>query len=436
MAVGGDPPGPRGNLLLGSAAAIRRDPLRVYEDLAREYGDIVRIRFVLWPTYLLFHPDHVRHVLQEKHSQYSKDLYTYHLLKPVVGNGLVTNDGPDWLRQRRLVQPAFHRSRLSAVEEVVDAAIQKMFKRWEEASRRGQVLDLKAEMVRLALQVAGEALFQVDLSADSDEAGRAFEAVNKLLTDYVYLPLPPLVVPSRRNLRLRSARNTLDRLVRRIIAERRRAGGDRGDLLSMLLTARDEETGRGMDDRQVRDEVMTLLFAGHDTTASALTWACYLVARHPEVADRLREETDSTHPYSRMVFEETLRLYPPGWSFGRKALQDDMIGGYHVPAGSLVWVSPYVTHRLPAFWPRPEEFDPERFTREASAARHKFAYFPFASGPRICVGSHFATLVGQRTLEAVFMTFRLRFLSERPPEPEALITLKPRSSVPVIAEPL
>jgi cytochrome P450 len=414
------PPGPRGHPLFGSAAAIRRDPLAAYEALARDYGDVVRIRFVLWPTYMLFHPDHVRHVLQEKHSLYSKDLYTYHLLKPVVGNGLVTNDGPGWLRQRRLVQPAFHRSRLGAVEQVVAAAIERMFERWEEAGRRGEAVDLRAEMTRMTLQVAGEALFQVDLSAESDEAGRAFEAVNRLLTDYVYLPLPPLAVPSPRNLRLRSARNTLDRLVRRIITERRREGGDRGDLLSVLLTA--------------RDEVITLLFAGHDTSASALTWACYLAARHPDAADRIRRDQDVEPAYARMVFEETLRLYPPGWSFGRKALRDDVIGGYDVPAGSLVWVSPYVTHRLEAFWPRPLEFDPERFTPEASAGRHKFAYFPFASGPRICLGSHFAVLVGQRTLEAVFKSFRLRFLSERAPQPEALITLKPRDPLPVVPE--
>jgi cytochrome P450 len=191
-----------------------------------------------------------------------------------------------------------------------------------------------------------------------------------------------------------------------------------------------------MDDQQVRDEVITLLFAGHDTSASALTWACYLTAGHPGAAHRLRREHDAEPPYSRMVLEETLRLYPPGWSFGRKALRDDVIGGYDVPAGSLVWVSPYVTQRLPAFWPRPTEFDPERFTPEASAGRHRFAYFPFSSGPRICLGSHFAMLVGRRTLEAVFKNFRLRFLSDRPPQPEALITLKPRDPLPVIPEPL
>ena len=437
------PPGPRGSLLLGSAPAIARDPLAAYQAMAREYGDIVRIRFVLWPTYLLFHPDHVRHVLQEKHTNYSKDLYTYRMLRPVVGNGLLTNDGADWLRQRRLIQPAFHRQRLARVGDLAVASSEAMLEEWSAFAREGRPVDISAEMLRMTLQVAAQALFSVDLSAEDQRVTEAFAAVNELLTDYVHSPIPPFAVPTRRSLRLRAARATLDRLVTRIITTRRREPGG-GDVLSMLLLARDEETGEGMDDRQVRDEVMTLLFGGHETTATALTWACYLLALNPQCQDQIRTEvSDLGRPgaedlprltYTRMVLEETLRLFPPAWSFGRKAIRDDEVGGYAIPAGSLVWVCPFLTHRDPRFWERPETFEPERFAPERAASRHRLAYFPFASGPRMCIGAHFAMTMAQLTLASIARRYRLRLAPGSSVEPEALITLRPRGSVDLMLE--
>jgi cytochrome P450 len=437
------PPGPRGSLLLGSAPVIARDPLAAYQELAHEYGDIVRIRFVLWPTYLLFHPDHVRHVLQEKHTNYSKDLYTYRMLRPVVGNGLLTNDGADWLRQRRLIQPAFHRQRLARVGDLAVASSEAMLEEWSAFAREGRPVDISAEMLRMTLQVAAQALFSVDLSAEDQRVTEAFAAVNELLTDYVHSPIPPFAVPTRRSLRLRAARATLDRLVTRIITTRRREPGG-GDVLSMLLLARDEETGEGMDDRQVRDEVMTLLFGGHETTATALTWACYLLALNPQCQDQIRTEvSDLGRPgaedlprltYTRMVLEETLRLFPPAWSFGRKAIRDDEVGGYAIPAGSLVWVCPFVTHRDPRFWERPETFEPERFAPERAASRHRLAYFPFASGPRMCIGAHFAMTMAQLTLASIARRYRLRLAPGSSVEPEALITLRPRGSVDLMLE--
>jgi cytochrome P450 len=438
------PPGPRGSLLLGSAPVIARDPLAAYQELAHEYGDIVRIRFVFWPTYLLFHPDHVRHVLQEKHTNYSKDLYTYRMLRPVVGNGLVTNDGADWLRQRRLIQPAFHRQRLARVGDLAVASSEAMLEGWSAFAREGRSVDVSAEMLRMTLQIAAQALFSVDLSTEDQRVTEAFAAVNELLTDYVHSPIPPFAVPTRRSLRLRAARATLDRLVRRIITTRRSEPGDEGDVLSMLLLARDEETGEGMDDRQVRDEVMTLLFAGHETTATALTWACYLLAVNPQHQDQVRTEVSGLGTpgaedlprltYTRMVLEETLRLFPPAWSFGRKAIRDDEVGGYGIPAGSLVWVCPFVTHRDPRFWERPETFEPERFTPERAASRHRLAYFPFASGPRMCIGAHFAMTVAQLTLASIARRYRLRLAPGSSVEPEALITLRPRGSVDLMLE--
>jgi cytochrome P450 len=440
-------PGPRGSLLFGSAREIQRDPLRAYAGFARDFGEVVRIRFVLWPTYLLFHPDHVRHVLQEKHTNYGKDLYTYNMLRPVVGNGLITNDGSSWLRQRRLVQPAFHRQRLGSLAGVVTEQTLAMLERWRSVDV--SPLDVSAEMGNLALQIAALALFGVDLSAEAGQIGDVVKDVNELLTDYVHSPLPPLFVPTRRNLRLRAARRRLHSFVLEIIARRRAEEADPGDVLSLLLRARDEETGEGMDDEQLRDEVVTLLIAGHETTASALTWAWYLLGRHPEAERRLREELEAALrgslpgmeqlprlSYTRMVLEETMRLYPPAWSFGRKALVDDDIGGFHIPAGSIVWVSPYVTHRHPAFWQRPEEFDPERFTPEKSASRPRFAYFPFAGGPRMCVGRDFAMLVSTLVLATVAQRYRLDLVPGHRVEPEALLTLSVRGGLRMVARPV
>jgi cytochrome P450 len=437
-------PGPRGSLLLGSAGEIRRDPLAVYTRLAREFGDVVRIRFILWPTYLVFHPDGVRHVLQEKHSNYTKDLYTYRMFKPLLGNGLFTNDGQSWLRQRRLVQPLFHRQRIAGFGEMINSVCAAMLESWEGPARRGEPINVLDEISHMTLRVAGLAFLRVDLRSEAQDFAEAFVVANKLLADYVYSPLPPLAVPSARNLRLRAARATLDRIVRGAIEERRGQAGDGDDMITMLLAVRDQETGEGMDDEQVRDEVMTMLFGGHDTTASALTWACALLARHEWAQDRARAEAASLErprvedlprlSYIRMVLEESLRLYPPGWSFGRRALQDDEIGGYRIPAGSLVWVCPYVTHRHPAFWERPDEFDPERFMPEQAGSRPRFAYFPFSSGPRQCIGNQFAMMEAQLALAAILRRFRLRLAPGAQLKPEADVSLRPRSPVSLLLE--
>ncbi len=438
------PPGPRGHVLFGSASVIQRNPTQMYLALARDYGDIVRIRFVLWPTYMLFHPDYVKHVLQENHQNYNKDVYTYHALKPFVGDGLITNNGQPWLRQRRLIQPVFHRKHLATFGTLMSNATVALLKRWQRDVQPDQPLDIAAEMMRLTLQIVGQVLFHVDLSDQAVQAGQAFMTLNKLLSDYIHAPFPPLSIPTPRNRRLQVARQTLDAVVDRIIAEHRLQNAETGDLLARLLLARDEETGEGMSDRQVRDEILTLLFAGHETTANALSWAWYLLAQHPEVEQRLRTELDDAlggHqptledlpnlPYTRMVLEETMRLYPPAWSFGRKAIANDEVGGYAVPANTWVWLSPYVTHRHPLFWENPEVFDPERFTAERVAARPRYAYFPFGGGPRMCIGSHFAMMQAQLVLATVAQVYQFRLVPGHPVEPEALLSLRPRYGLPM-----
>jgi cytochrome P450 len=287
-------------------------------------------------------------------------------------------------------------------------------------------------MLRLTLRIAGQTLFNIDLSDETHTVGQAVATVNKLLSEYLYAPFPPFTIPTPRS-------RSLDQVVHDIITQRRQQNTDAGDLLSMLLLARDERTDQGMNDQQVRDEVMTLLIAGHETVATALTWTWYLLSQHPEVERRLHSELDEVlgghlptveHlarlSYTRMVIEEVLRLYPPAWVFGRKAIDADEIAGYVIPANSMIVLSPYMTHRHPAFWEDAEAFDPERFAPEREASRPHYAYFPFGGGPRVCIGNNFALMETQLVLATIAQHYRLRLLSGHPVEPEALFSLRPR----------
>jgi cytochrome P450 len=439
------PPGPHGHFLLGNVREIQRDSIGFNMGMMRQYGDIVRVRVLTWPTYMVFHPDDVKRVLQENHKNYNKDVYNVTLLKPLLGQGLFTNDGESWLQQRRLMQPAFHRKRLATFGSLMTAAATSMLEGWQNAD---QPLDVAAEMMRLTLSIAGQALFSINLSDEADAVGQAFTAVRTLLTSYLFQPMPPLSIPTPRNRRLKAAIHALDRVVQVIVNERRKQNSDRGDLLSMLMLARDEETGEGMSDRQVRDEVMTLLLAGHETTANTLTWTWYLLSQHPDVEHRLHDELDRVlcgdlpalehlpqlH-YTHMVIEEAIRLYSPVFGFGRKAIGEDVLGGYHVPANTSIWLSPYVTHRHPDFWEKPEVFDPERFSPERSSGRPQYAHFPFGGGPRLCIGSNFAMMEAQLVLATIAQRYRLVLVPGHRVEPEVLLTLRPRCGLPMTIHP-
>lgn len=438
------PPGPRGNILLGNAREIQRDGVGFNVKMAARYGDVVRVRVLSWPTYMIFHPDDVKHVLQENHRNYNKDVYNVNLLKPLLGQGLFTNDGQSWLHQRRLAQPAFHRKRLAAFGTLITSATEDMLDHWQAIAREQQPFEVGEEMMRLTLRIAGQALFSMDLSDEASIVGQSFSVIRKLLQSYVLRPFPPLGVPTPRNRRLNAAICSLDGVVHSIISERRQRNTDTGDLLSMLMLARDEETGESMNDRQLRDEVMTLLLAGHETTSNALTWMWYLLSQHPDVEARLHAElstvlggnlptvdTLSDLKYTHMVIEEALRLYPPAFGFGRKAIGEDVLGGYYVPANTFIWLSPYITHRHPDFWERPEEFDPERFTPERAAGRPHFAHFPFGGGPRLCIGSNLAMMEAQLITATIAQRYLLRLLPGHPVEPEVSLTLRPKYGLPM-----
>src|SRR6266702_8284939 len=367
------PPRHRAFSLLGSASEIQRDPL-AFLLRTQQLGEVVRLRFLFSPAYLVSDPESIKHILQHNARNYNKDVITYTMFRPLLGQGLLLNDGQSWLHQRRLMQPAFHRTRLSTYGTLMTEATVAMLERWQACSERGTPLQMEEEMMQLTLRIVGQTLFSLDLSQETSTVGPAVTTVLKLFGDYVFRPFPPLGVPTPRNRRLQLAIHALDQVVYRMIAERRTLQTQGRDLLAMLLLAQDEETGQGMNDRQVRDEVMTLLLAGHETTANTLTWTWYLLSQSREIERRLHAEVNEVLggrvptvadlpelKYTRMVIEEALRLYPPTPLLSRKAIAADELRGYPIAANSLIMIGPSAVHRHPALWEEPERFDPERF---------------------------------------------------------------------------
>jgi cytochrome P450 len=421
---------------------MRRDPLAFVSALARDYGDVVCLGMGPVRAYFLYHPDGVKHLLQDNNQNYVKGELIGRV-KVLIGEGLFTSEGDFWRRQRRLAQPAFHRERLVGFAATMVRRTGERLAHWETAAQHGEPIDVATEMNALALTIVGETLFGRDLSGEAAAAGLALrvalETTAHRAMSYV---APPVWVPTPRYRAFRRAVRTLDALVYELIDTRRRAGESGADLLGMMMAARDEETGQGMSRRQLRDEVMTFLLAGHETTAAALAWTWYLLARHPEIAEEARAEVLAVLgdrlptvealpqiPLSRMVVEEAMRLYPPVWGIGRQAIGADRIGGYDIPAGAIVNVSPWVTHRHPACWEDPERFDPERFRPGAQRTRPRFAYFPFSGGPRLCIGEAFALMEAQIIVAMTLQRYRLTLVDTRPAEPEPTLTIRPRGGL-------
>lgn len=442
-------PGPRGNPVLGSMRDFQRDKLGFIRGLTR-YGDVARYRTAHLTWYQINHPEGIRRVLQENNRNYGKGALTLGFFKPVVGEGLVTSEGALWLRQRRLIQPIFHRRSVAAFGSLMTDETLAMLERWRPAMEAGVPLDVPAEMARLTLDIVTGALFHAHVGEGPEVIGRAINTIIEDLGFRFEVPFyPPRRVPTPRNRRFRDAMRTVDRAVYAIIAGRRREGRDEEDLLALLMGTRDEATGEAMGDKQLRDEVMTMFLAGHETTANALSWALYLISTHPDVERRLREELDNVLgadrrvptirdlpdlAYTKMVVDETLRLYPPAWITNRQAIAEDEILGHRIPAKSFVSLSPYVLHRHPDFWERPDAFDPERFAPGRDNGRPRFAYFPFGGGPRQCIGQSMALVEAQLVLATVLARCRLRPASHRPVEAEALATLRPRDGLRMIVE--
>jgi len=441
-AGGRRPPGPFYWTPFGPGPAIRRDPLGFFAGLARDHGDVVCLRMGPVRGYLVYHPDGVKHILQDNNQNYVKGPIIGRV-KVLIGEGLFTSEGGFWRRQRRLAQPAFSRERLAGFATTMVSRTAERLARWAPAAARGEAIDVAAEMNALALTIVGETLFGRDLSGEAHVAGHALRVALEVTSQRAmsYL-VTPIWLPTARHRAFRRAVDILDTLVYEIIAARRRADAPGDDLLGMLMTARDEETGEGMSLRQLRDEVMTFLLAGHETTAVALAWTWYLLARHPDIAAATRDEVtgvlgsreptvaDLPHlPLARMVVEEAMRLYPPVWGIGRQAVGADSVCGYDIPAGALVNLSPWVTHRHPGLWPDPERFDPERFRPGHDRDRPRFAYFPFSGGPRLCIGEPFALLEAQLIVAMTLQRYALTLADARPVEIEPTLTLRPRGGL-------
>ncbi len=443
------PPSLPGYPLVGVLPAFRRDPLRLLVDAARQHGDLVHMRFGPTNAYLVNHPDDIQHVLQTNNRNYRREGYGNQVIKLVTGLNLLTSDGEYWLQQRRLMAPAFHRQRITDFGTVMAEAAQGMLARWEPTQAAGGWIDAHREMMRVTLEIVGRALFSIDLSGETNTLGQAFlEGMDYLNYRLNHLFAWPLFFPTPRNIRLRRALALMDQIIQEIIAERRQNGSEREDLLAMLLGARYEETGQGMTDEQLQHEIGILIGAGHETTANALTWTFYLLSENPEAEQALHNELDEqlqgrapavtdlpALPYTRMVIEEAMRLYPPAWILtSREAVAADQIAGYTVPAGASLFISPYVTHRDPRFWPDPEHFDPDRFAPEAVAARPRFAYLPFGGGPRKCIGADFALTEAQLILAAIAQRYCLRLKPGWTVEPDPIFTLRARGGLPMRLE--
>jgi cytochrome P450 len=409
----------------GSMREMLRDPLNFYLTLTRQYGDIVCYRPAPDPAYLINHPDFVRHVLVDNNRNYSKATSSNKMLARAIGNGLLTSEGDAWRKQRRMAQPAFHHTRLEKLDELIVSAATSMLERWQEHYDQGKPVDIAREMAALTLTITTRALFGVDLGDEVREVG---EIINRAAA-FLEKPSDP---------RLIQATADLATITDQIIQQRRQDFKDAGDLLSSLIEARDARTGEYMKDRELREQVLTLLLAGYETTASALTWTWYLLSQHPRAADRVLNEVRGTLgtrppryrdieslPFTRMVLNEGLRMYPPAWILGRRALGRDRIGGYDVPADTVVAICIYTVHRHTEFWESPDVFDPERFLPERSARRHKFAYIPFGAGPRQCIGNSFGLMEATLAIACVAQRFQLRLLPGVQVAPQALFVLRP-----------
>ena len=427
------PPGPRGGFLLGNLAAFASDILGFLTRCTREYGDIVLLRLPGRVAFILNRPEDIETVLLTQRTNFVKHSFFWRHVTAIFGNGLLTSEGDFWLRQRRLAAPAFHPERIAAYGDVMAAYAERQAAGW----RDGEVRDIHPDMMRVTMEIVSKTLFDVALEEDVGEIGRSFDIVVREIAKRFRRPVKIADwIPLPGNLRYRRGVALLDRLVARILAERRARPGDRGDLLSMLMAARDEE-GRPMSDRQLRDELITLFLAGHETTAIALSWSLFLLARNPEADARLgaeaREVAGGRLPtaadlprlrYAEAVVKESLRLYPPAYVIGRESLAACEIGGYAVPARATIYFSPWVLHRDPRYFPDPERFRPERWLDGSTASLPKYVYIPFGGGPRVCIGERFAMMEAVLALVTIVRRWRLE-MAGPDPVPFPSITLRP-----------
>ncbi len=425
---------------------MRANTFQTFVALSREYdASVIRVPFLPGKTlYICNTPEAAQHVLQKNQKNYRK-AFTYSFLKPVVGEGLLTSEGDHWLRQRRLVAPLFHRKRIDTYAATMQETIEEMLDDWA-VRPQGAAIDLSDEMSRVTLSIAGKLLFGQDIGRDASWIGEAMVLLFRDVNQRILSIFPiPREVPTPHNRRVQEALNKLEELVYGLIEERRGQEEENEDLLALFMLAEDEETGERMSDKEIRDELLTFVIAGHDTTSNLLSWALYLLSRHPAERRRLQEEVDAVVsgrvptleeakklPYTDQVLDETFRLFPPAWTVEREPMEDDVIDGFFVEAGNVVSVGPYFIHHNPKVWENPEGFDPDRFGPDVARPSHRYAHFPFGGGPRKCVGADFAILEARLLLAAMVKNFRLDIEPAAFVRAEGTVTLYPEGGLPML----
>lgn len=429
---------------MGVMRDFNRDQLGFIERAQREYGDVVWMRFLYVPAIFLYHPDDVEYVLVTNSRNFIKSMsLRSNFFQRLVGNGLLTSQGEEWKRARRLSQPAFHRERVASYGNTMVDFTDRLTSKWQD----GETRDIHRDMMRLTLEIVVQCLFSADVSRDVDEVGATLkELVRPFAAQATLKWILNNRLPTPAHLRFHALARKIDNVVYRIIAERRASGKDERDLLSMLLAARDED-GSQMDDRQLRDEVMTLFLAGHETTALTLAWSWYLIGTHPEAEKKFHAELDEVLgdraptaadlprlKFTEQIARECMRLYPPAYGLGREAINDCEIGGYRVPAGTQIFMFQWAMQRDPRFYDEPLAFKPERWTEEFAERLPKYAYFPFGGGPRACIGASFAMMEIILCLAAIGQKFRLEIVPDHPVSIYPAMSLRPKDGIKVVVK--
>jgi cytochrome P450 len=436
-------PKSKGHWLIGDMRALVANPLNYIIAQRPKFGDMFQADTLMHKVVFAAHPDVAKHLLLDNHKNYYKS-FDYEILKLVLGEGLIGSDGEFWRKQRRLAQPAFHKKRIEGMFAAMLEESEKMVARWESYKGSGKSLELNTEMTAVTVNIVAKTLFGTHVDTSMEAIGKSIALLNGYISARINNPLmPPPWVPTARNLQFKRDRKTLDDIIYKIIADRRQHPSEHDDLLAMLMSATDDEGGEGMTDLQLRDEILTLFLAGHETSATSLTWMLILLSQNPEAMARAKKEATDVLgqgrmqmedlgklPYLRRVIDEGLRLYPPAWIVGRKALEDDVIHGFAVPKGYNVIVSTYLIHRHPDFWENPDKFDPDRFLPErVNPEQHKYAYFPFGGGPRMCIGNSFALMEMTILLALILQKFDPR-AGKQTWEMNPMVTLRIKGDVP------
>jgi cytochrome P450 len=433
------PPGPEGNFILGNLTDFTDDPLGFLTLCSREYGSIVSLSFGPFSTYLINHPDLIDYVLKNTNRQFIKS-QVIKSNKLILGEGLLTSEGDFWQRQRRLAQPGFHRQRITAYADTMVEYTNRILANWQD----GEIRDIHQEMMQLTLEIVAKCLFDANVAGEAQEVGKALNiALEHFNLRAKTMFLVPDSIPTPENLRFQRAVGQLNEVVYGIINQRRSDGKDPGDLLSMLMQAEDED-GSHMTDQQLRDEVMTLFLAGHETTANTLSWTWMLLSQHPKIEEKLLAELQTVlggrnpHasdqpnlPYTERVVTEAMRLYPPVWRMSRELTEDWEVNGYLLKAGSNVFMSQWVMHRDPRYFENPEEFNPDRWANDFAKTLPPGVYFPFGGGPRVCIGQGFAIMEAVILLAAIAQKFQISLIPEHAIELQPSITLRPKQGIKV-----